>query len=98
MNETARIGDNSGVSGDRLRSFVERIERLEEDKAAVAEDIGAVYSEAGSDGFDKKIIRQVVKLRKMDKQKREEQQELLDLYLSALGDYATTELGQAGKP
>lgn len=74
-----------GVSGDRLRQYLERIERLEEEKAGLAEDIRDVYAEAKSAGFETKIMRQIVKLRKMDHQKRQEQEELLELYKSAIG-------------
>lgn len=74
-----------GVSGERLRQYIERIERLEEEKAGIAEDIRDVYAEAKSAGFESKIIRQIVKLRKMDHQKRQEQEELLELYKSAIG-------------
>jgi uncharacterized protein (UPF0335 family) len=74
-----------GVSSAQLKSFIERIERLEEEKAAVAEQIREVFGEAKGMGFDVKIIRQVVKIRKMETQERLEQEELLDLYLSALG-------------
>jgi len=78
-----------GVSSAQLKSFIERIERLEEEKAAVAEQIREVFGEAKGMGFDVKIIRQVVKIRKMETQERLEQEELLDLYLSALGMGAT---------
>ena len=70
---------------DQLKSIVERIERLEEEKAALAEDIREVYSEAKGNGFDTKIIRQVVRLRKLDRADRQEQEAILDLYLAALG-------------
>jgi uncharacterized protein (UPF0335 family) len=70
---------------DQLKSIIERIERLEEEKAALSEDIREVYSEAKGNGFDTKIIRQVVKLRKLDRADRQEQEAILDLYLSALG-------------
>lgn len=73
-----------GVAADRLRSFVERIERLEEEKAALAADIKEVYSEAKGTGFDIKVLRQVVRLRKMDQSDRREQEEILDLYKRAL--------------
>ena len=78
-----------GVSSAQLKSFIERIERLEEEKAAVSEQIREVFGEAKGMGFDVKIIRQVVKIRKMETQERLEQEELLDLYLSALGMGAT---------
>jgi len=70
---------------DQLRSLVERVERLEEEKTALAGDIREVYAEAKGHGFDTKIMRKVVALRKMDNSEREEQDTLLDLYMSALG-------------
>ena len=76
---------DSGVSGDRLKSFVKRIEKLEEDKAAVSEDLKEVYSEAKSAGFDTRIIRKIISLRRLEIEKRREQDELLELYKSALG-------------
>lgn len=80
--ETKDVG---GVAGDRLRSFVERIERLEEEKANLAEDIKEVYAELKGVGFDAKTVRKVVSLRKMDNEKRRESEELLDLYKTAIG-------------
>ena len=77
--------DVAGVAGDRLNSFIERIERLEAEKAALAEDIKDVMTEAKAAGFDVKIMRQVIKLRKMEPDKRREQEELLDIYMSATG-------------
>jgi uncharacterized protein (UPF0335 family) len=76
--------DVGGVSADQLRSFIERIERLEDEKATLAADIREIYSEAKGTGFDVKIIRQVVRLRKMDQSDRREQEEVLDLYKRAL--------------
>lgn len=76
--------DAGGVAGDRLRSFVERIEKLEEEKAALAEDVKEVYAEAKGVGFDTKIMRQVIRLRKMEPHDREEMEHLLDLYRRAL--------------
>ena len=70
---------------DQLKSLIERIERLEEERAALSADIREIYSEAKSFGFDTKIIRQVVRLRKLDRADRQEQEAILDLYLSALG-------------
>jgi uncharacterized protein (UPF0335 family) len=70
---------------DQLKSLVERVERLEEEKTALAGDIREVYAEAKGNGFDTKIMRQVVRLRKLDSGQREEQDALLDLYMSALG-------------
>jgi uncharacterized protein (UPF0335 family) len=76
---------SGGISAERLRSFIKRIEKLEEDKAAVSEDLREVYGEAKGTGFDVKIIRKIVTLRKMEVEKRREQEELLELYKSALG-------------
>ncbi len=69
----------------RLKSFIERITRLEEDKAAVSEDLKAVFAEAKGEGFDTKILRKVIRLIKQDKVKRQEEEALIDLYLSAIG-------------
>lgn len=77
--------DTGGVSGKRLRAFIERIERLEEEKAALAEDIKEIYAEAKSTGFDTKTMRKLVALRKMDTEKRREADDLLELYKSAIG-------------
>jgi uncharacterized protein (UPF0335 family) len=74
-----------GIAGDHLKSFIERIERLEEEKKALADDIRDVYSEAKGTGFDVKVIRQIIKIRKMDKDELDEQEALLDTYLLALG-------------
>ena len=70
----------------RLKTIIERIERLEEDKAAVAADLKEVFAEAKGEGFDTKTLRKVVRLRKQDRAKRQEEEALLDLYLSALGE------------
>jgi uncharacterized protein (UPF0335 family) len=75
----------SGFAAGQLRSLVERIERLEEEKTALASDIREVYAEAKGHGFDTKIMRQVVRMRRLDKADRQEQEAVLDLYLSALG-------------
>lgn len=80
MSETA-----GQISSERLKSFIKRIEKLEEDKAAISSDIRDVYAEAKGTGFDIKIIRQIIRLRKMETQARREQEELLDLYKSAIG-------------
>jgi len=69
----------------RLKTIIERVERLEEDKAAVANDIKEVFAEAKGEGFDVKILRKVVRLRKQDKAKRMEEEAILDLYLAAIG-------------
>lgn len=78
------MGHNS-VAKDQLRSIVERIERLEEEKKALTDDIREVFTEAKSNGFDTKTLRKVIALRKQDKTERAEQEALLDLYLHALG-------------
>jgi uncharacterized protein (UPF0335 family) len=73
------------VAKDQLKSIVERIERLEEEKKALADDIREVYAEAKANGFDVKTLRKIIGLRKQDKSERAEQEALLDLYLHALG-------------
>jgi uncharacterized protein (UPF0335 family) len=73
------------VSADRLKSFVERIERLEEERAAIASDIRDIYSEAKGVGYDVKTMRKIVSLRKMDAADRAEQDAMLDVYKHALG-------------
>ncbi|NVK17523.1 MAG: DUF2312 domain-containing protein [Methylocystaceae bacterium] len=79
------MAEVGGIAGDHLRSFIERIERLEEEKAGIAADIKDVYAEAKGTGFDVKIMRQLVRLRKMEEHDRTEQEEILDLYKRALG-------------
>ena len=73
-----------GIAADRLRSFVERIERLEEERGALTADIREVYSEAKGAGFDGKILRAIVRLSRMDQADRQRDEQLLDLYKSAL--------------
>ena len=73
------------VAQDQLRAFIERIERMEEEKEAVAADIREIYAEAKGNGFDTKVLRQVVKIRKQDHSERMEQEAILDLYLTTLG-------------
>jgi uncharacterized protein (UPF0335 family) len=73
------------TNDDRLRLLIERIERLEEEKKGISDDIKDVYSEAGSVGYDKKILRQVIKLRKMRKDERQEMEAVLEAYMAALG-------------
>jgi uncharacterized protein (UPF0335 family) len=68
-----------------LRAFIERIERLEEEKKTIADDIKDVYGEAKATGYDAKAMRRIVSMRRQDHQKRKEEEEILDLYLSALG-------------
>ncbi len=84
---SANIDVLNTAAQTRLKTIVERIERLEEEKAAVASDLKEVFSEAKGEGFDVKILRKVVRLRKQDKAKRQEEEALLDLYFSALGGF-----------
>ena len=79
------MADTGGIAADRLRSFIERIERLEEDRAGLNADIREVLSEAKSAGFDAKTIRQIVRLRKLDPSERQEQEHLLEVYRRAIG-------------
>ncbi len=79
------MADTGGIAADVLRSFIERIERLEEEKKNIADDIKDVYAEAKGSGFEPKIMRQVIKLRKMETADRQEQEALLDLYAHAVG-------------
>jgi uncharacterized protein (UPF0335 family) len=84
------VGHNSGsdahgVARDQLRSFVERIERLEEEKKSISDDIKDVYGEAKGTGFDPKILREVIRIRKQDRDERMEREAILDTYLAALG-------------
>src|ERR1700722_19382941 len=81
----ASMANVGGIAGDRLKSFIERIERLEEEKRALAEDVKEIYSEAKGAGFDVKIIRQIIRIRKMDEDDRDEAEALLDTYLRAIG-------------
>ena len=76
---------NEGVAGDQLRTIVERIERLEEEKQGIADDIKDVYAEAKANGFDVKVLRQIVRLRKQEPSERTEVEAILDLYMPALG-------------
>lgn len=80
---------------DRLKSFVERIERLEEEKKSIADDIRDVYAEAKSNGFDVKAMRAIVRLRKQDADERAEHEATMDIYMHALGMLFDTPLGQA---
>src|ERR1700692_1395974 len=86
---THRVGgtmpDVGGIAGERLRSFIERVERLEEERRTLAADIKEVYAEAKGSGFDAKIMRQIIRLRRMDKDDLDEQESLLDVYKRALG-------------
>ena len=82
MAETQDVG---GVTGARLKLFIERIENLEEEKRALQEDIKEVYAEAKGTGFDTKAMRELIRLRKKSQEERNEQEELVDLYMTAIG-------------
>jgi uncharacterized protein (UPF0335 family) len=75
----------TGVAGEELKQFVERIERLEEEKKSISDDVRDVYAEAKGRGFDVKAIRSIVRLRAKEPQEREEEEAILELYKSALG-------------
>lgn len=77
--------ENETFAGGQLKSIVERVERLEEEKKSIADDIRDVFAEAKANGFDVKALRQVIKIRKQDKNERQEQEAILDTYLNALG-------------
>ncbi len=79
------MADTGGVAAGQLRSFIERIERLEEEKKGLSEDIRDVFAEAKGNGFDTKVMRQVIRLRKKEPAERQEEEAILDLYLHALG-------------
>lgn len=76
---------SDAVAQDQIRAFVERIERMEEEKKAIADDIREIYAEAKGNGFNTKILRQTIKIRKQDHAERMEEESLLELYLVALG-------------
>jgi uncharacterized protein (UPF0335 family) len=86
------------VQGDQLKSIIERIERLEEEKKTISDDIKEIYAEAKGNGYDVKVLRKVVALRKMDANERAEFEAILDLYMQAVGEYADTPLGRAAAP
>jgi len=88
--ESPGLGHNSGAESDpstkaRLQSFIHRIERLEEEKSELAQDIREVYGEAKATGFDPKIMRKIIRLRKMDAEKRQEEMALIQTYSAAVG-------------
>ena len=76
---------SDSVAQDQLRAFIERIERMEEEKRAIADDIKEIYAEAKGNGFDTKVLRQVIRIRKQDHSERMEQEAILELYMAALG-------------
>ena len=79
------MADTGGVAAGQLRSFIERIERLEEEKKGISDDIRDVFAEAKGTGFDTKVMRQVIRLRKKEPSERQEEEAILDLYMHALG-------------
>lgn len=89
------IGNNSGA---QIKSFIERVERIEQEMESLSTDRKEIYAEAKSLGFEVYAIKQIVKMRKEDEQKRREKEEILETYLSAIGDFINTPLGSAGKP
>ena len=85
LDSTEKDPEVGGVAADRLRSLIERIERLEEERKALGSDIKDIYAEAKSAGFDVKVIRQIITIRKKEPAEVEEQETLLDVYRRALG-------------
>jgi uncharacterized protein (UPF0335 family) len=85
LKEVEEDGGPAGVNAGHLKAFIERVERLEEEKRAISDDIKDVYAEAKGTGFDPKIMRKIVSIRRQDNDKRREEAEILDLYLAALG-------------
>ena len=79
------MAETTGISGERLRLYIERIERLEEEKKALSDDIREIYSEAKGTGFDIKVLRHIIRLRKMDTSDRNEMEQIIEIYKSALG-------------
>ena len=79
------MAETGGVEGEQLRTLIERIERLEADKEALTSDIRDIYTQAKAAGFSVKVVRQLVRLRKMDKEERDEQEALLEVYRQAIG-------------
>ena len=94
--QTPAAGHNTGgIAADRLRSIVDRIERLEEERKGLGSDIKDIYTEAKSAGFDVKVLRQLIALRRREPAEVEEMETLLDVYRRALGDFVSTPLGEA---
>ncbi len=89
------MADTGGVAAGQLRSFIERIERLEEEKKGLSDDIRDVFAEAKGNGFDTKVMRQVIRLRKKEPAERQEEEAILDLYLHALGMAPSADLTRA---
>ncbi|HPA39518.1 MAG TPA: DUF2312 domain-containing protein [Phenylobacterium sp.] len=86
MDDAGHLDVMNSTAQSQLKSIIERIERLELEKSEIAEQIKEVFAEAKGNGFDVKVLRKVVRLRKQDRAKRQEEEAILDLYLSALGE------------
>lgn len=84
-NKEIEMADVQGVQGERLKQYIERVERLTEEKEGIASDITDVYAEAKSAGFDSKIMKMIVRLRKMASEKRREEEDMLEIYKAAIG-------------
>jgi uncharacterized protein (UPF0335 family) len=84
--DASQVDVLNSTAQTQLKTIVERIERLEEDKAAIMGDLKEVFAEAKGNGFDVKVLRKVVRIRKQDRAKRQEEEAILDLYLSAIGE------------
>ncbi len=89
--------ETGGIAGEQLRGFVDRIERLEEEKKGIADDIKEVYAQAKAVGFDTKILRKVIAVRKVDQAERQEQEALLEVYLHAVEGAAYQGAGEAAE-
>ncbi|MEO5350540.1 MAG: DUF2312 domain-containing protein [Magnetococcus sp. YQC-3] len=88
--QRAQTAEIAGIAGDVLSQFIDRIERLEEERAELSQDVRDIYLEAKGNGFDPKIMRQIIALRKKDRREAEEEESLLQLYKQALGMTPTT--------
>lgn len=80
------MGGSVGIAGERIRSFIERVEQIEEELKALTEGKKEVFLEAKGEGFDVKVLKEILKIRKQDKDQRDEQESLLDLYMMAMED------------
>ncbi|RYC31401.1 DUF2312 domain-containing protein [Lichenibacterium minor] len=80
------MGGSVGIAGERIRSFIERVEQIEEELKALTEGKKEVFLEAKGEGFDVKVLKEILKIRKQDKDQRDEQESLLDLYMQAMED------------
>lgn len=97
----ASIGHNSNLNDTeklKLANFISEIERVDAEARELASERGTIYKAAKDQGFDNKALKQVIKLRRMEKSKRDEFENAVDSYMVAMGDFATTPLGQAGMP